>query len=158
MSLIVACDNDYGIGKDNKLPWHIPEDLSHFKGFTANKRLIAGATTYENLPQSFIDKNTIIPVGKKYKSFDEALTISGKENSVFIGGVGIYYEALFRNIVHTIVISRVDDFYQCDKNIKFIQDYLPQFSLYETQFLASNCTLFVYYSRNDEQDYLNLIN
>ena len=76
MALIVACDNEYGIGKNNKLPWDVPEDLKHFKAFTANKPLIVGTKTYEGLPSRFIQRNNIIIVGKNHKSFDEAVEIA----------------------------------------------------------------------------------
>jgi hypothetical protein len=44
-SMIVAMDLDRGIGKENKLLWHIPEDLQYFKSITSHKIVIMGRKT-----------------------------------------------------------------------------------------------------------------
>lgn len=41
------------IGKDGKLPWHLPEDLANFKNVTMGKPVVMGRKTYESLPQKF---------------------------------------------------------------------------------------------------------
>lgn len=47
---IVAVDLAGGIGKDNQMPWHISEDLRHFKALTLNHYIIMGRKTWESLP------------------------------------------------------------------------------------------------------------
>jgi len=47
ISLIAAVSDDRGIGKDNDLLWHIPEDLKRFKNLTMGKTLIMGKKTWE---------------------------------------------------------------------------------------------------------------
>ena len=44
---------EYGIGSDNKLPWHISQDLKRFKELTTNKIVIMGRKTWDSLPDSF---------------------------------------------------------------------------------------------------------
>jgi dihydrofolate reductase len=51
MSIIVAIAKNNAIGKDNKLLWHIPEDLKRFKELTLNKKIIMGRNTYLSLPK-----------------------------------------------------------------------------------------------------------
>jgi dihydrofolate reductase len=49
ISLIVAAAENNVIGKDNKMPWHIPADFKHFKEITLGKPCIMGRKTYESI-------------------------------------------------------------------------------------------------------------
>ena len=49
VSAIVAMSENRCIGKDNDLPWHIPEDLKHFKKVTMGKPIIMGRKTFESI-------------------------------------------------------------------------------------------------------------
>ncbi len=51
ISIIVAVSEDLGIGKNNELLWHIPEDLKRFKRLTYGKTVIMGRKTWESLAQ-----------------------------------------------------------------------------------------------------------
>ena len=52
LSCIFACDESYGIGKNNELPWSIPDDLKYFKEITKGATVIMGRKTYDSLPNS----------------------------------------------------------------------------------------------------------
>lgn len=43
LSLIAALDRDHGIGRDNDLPWKLPDDLKRFKALTVGKPILMGA-------------------------------------------------------------------------------------------------------------------
>ena len=49
ISLIAAVDRNWGIGVDNRLPWHLPDDLKRFKALTLGKPLLMGRLTAESL-------------------------------------------------------------------------------------------------------------
>ena len=49
-TLIVAMDSNNGIGKNGCIPWHVPEDLVHFKQYTNGKTVVMGRKTWESLP------------------------------------------------------------------------------------------------------------
>jgi len=49
ISLIAAMGRDRTIGKDNQIPWHIPEDMKHLRDVTRGKPLIMGRHTYESI-------------------------------------------------------------------------------------------------------------
>lgn len=49
LSHIVAIDQNWAIGKDNKLPWHLPEDLKFFKETTSGKIMIMGRKTFDSI-------------------------------------------------------------------------------------------------------------
>src|SRR5664280_3094297 len=51
ISIIVAVSEDWGIGKDNELLWHISEDLKRFKKLTSGNAVIMGKKTWESLPR-----------------------------------------------------------------------------------------------------------
>ena len=51
ISIIVAVSEDWGIGKDNELLWHISEDLKRFKRLTSGNTVIMGKKTWESLPK-----------------------------------------------------------------------------------------------------------
>ena len=48
--MVVAVDTNGCIGKANSIPWHLPEDLKHFKELTLNQIVIMGRRTFESLP------------------------------------------------------------------------------------------------------------
>ena len=52
-SIIVAIDQEQGIGKDNGIPWHFSEDLQNFKRLTINNVVIMGRKTWDSLPARF---------------------------------------------------------------------------------------------------------
>lgn len=68
MKIILAVDENFAIGKDNKLLFHIKEDLQHFKKTTLNSIVIMGRKTYESMGR-LLDKrdNVILTRDKNYK-------------------------------------------------------------------------------------------
>ncbi|MBO7173108.1 MAG: dihydrofolate reductase, partial [Burkholderiaceae bacterium] len=52
LHLIVAHARNKVIGRENQLPWHLPEDLKHFKRTTLGKPVIMGRKTWESLPKA----------------------------------------------------------------------------------------------------------
>ena len=58
MQAILAISNNNVIGVANKLPWHIKEDLQHFKRYTDGKTLVAGTNTFIN-PTNIKEGNTV---------------------------------------------------------------------------------------------------
>jgi len=102
ISLIAAVAKNNTIGKDGKIPWHIPEDLKRFKKITSGHHVIMGRKTFESigkiLPQRI---NMILTSDKKYKVnnafvFDDpqkAIEFAKKNNEkelMIIGGAKVY--------------------------------------------------------------------
>lgn len=106
LSLIAAINENYVIGKDNKLPWHISEDLKRFKKLTTGKALIMGRKTFESLPGILPNrKHIIITKNMNYiydndnveivHNINDILKYKDSEDEVFIiGGGKIYAEFL----------------------------------------------------------------
>ena len=60
LSIIVAIANENVIGKDNKLIWHLPEDLKRFKKITTGHKIIMGRKTFESLGRVLPNRKHII--------------------------------------------------------------------------------------------------
>ena len=106
MNLIVAIDENNGIGKDGKLLFRIPEDMKRFQNFTNKTTVIMGRKTFESLPDGrplknreniIFTRNTSYPGGnfKIVHSMEEFKDIYNPElNYNVIGGAEIYKEFL----------------------------------------------------------------
>lgn len=107
ISIIVATAENNVIGGDNKLLWHISEDLKRFKSITMGKTLVMGRKTFESLPGVLPGrKHIVITRDKEFNpqheqvevihSIDEIIT-KYRDNSVevlIIGGGEIYKQLL----------------------------------------------------------------
>jgi len=69
LSSIVAMSENRVIGVDNTLPWHIPEDLKHFKRVTMGKPIIMGRKSYESLGKPLPGRANIV-VSRSLQSLD----------------------------------------------------------------------------------------
>lgn len=105
LSLIVAMTEDRVIGRENKLPWHLSEDLKRFKALTMGHPIIMGRKTYESIGKPLPGRHNIVisrNATRRYEgvtvvhSLDEALdTFAAVDTELFvIGGAKIYELAL----------------------------------------------------------------
>ncbi|MDN7241035.1 dihydrofolate reductase [Planococcus sp. N028] len=105
ISLMVAHDPNRVIGKDNQLPWHIPEDLAYFKKHTVGKGIVMGRNTYESIGRPLPKRrNIIVTRNTEYKvdgadvvhTLDQAIRLAEEvhEEVMVIGG-----EEVFRSIL-----------------------------------------------------------
>lgn len=119
ISIIVAMSDNRVIGVKNKLPWHISEDLRHFKRTTLNRTIIMGRKTWESLPKKPLPKrnNIVITSQLHYDapgaivcdSFGDAISEAYKfDNDIFIiGGEQIYKQALVADVVDKVYLTHV---------------------------------------------------
>jgi len=102
LSIIVAIANENVIGKDNKLIWHLPEDLKRFKEITTGHKIIMGRKTFESLGRVLPNRKHIILCNDMKMDIDnenvEILDdiskldtyINSDEECFVIGGATIY--------------------------------------------------------------------
>ncbi len=134
ISMIGAVAKNLAIGKNNRLLWHIPEDLKRFKELTNGHAIIMGSKTFESLGRPLPHRtNIVIAKDANYKadgctvvhSLDEAI-IEAKKNEpdeiFIIGGGSIYAQFLPR--ADKLYITLVDKEYEADT---FFPPYLDQF-------------------------------
>lgn len=128
ISLIAAIGRNKVIGRDNSLPWKLPEDMKRFKELTSGKPVIMGRKTFESIGKPLPNrKNIILTREKNYKvddcvvvnSVDEALKAAkGSEEVMIIGGAQIYKE--FLPIANKMYLTFIDEDFEGDA-------YFPEF-------------------------------
>jgi dihydrofolate reductase len=125
LHLIFARAANGVIGKDGGLPWHLPEDMAHFKRLTSGHPVIMGRKTWDSLPSKFrpLPGRTNIVVTRqpswqaqgavRAASLEDALALcpAGADAWV-IGGAEIYREAL--PLAHTAVVTEIDADFEGD--------------------------------------------
>lgn len=107
--LIAAVARDRAIGRGNTLPWHLPEDLKHFRATTQGAPVIMGRRTWDSLPARFRPLpgrlNIVVTRDRAWQAegavatagLDEALAAAGDVPRAFvIGGAELYRSALAR--------------------------------------------------------------
>lgn len=106
LALIWAMSNNRTIGRNNALPWHLPEDMKYFKRVTMGKPIIMGRKTWESIGRPLPGRTNIVITRdrnfhadgiKIVHTLDEAIAlaekisfIDGAEEVVVIGGAEIY--------------------------------------------------------------------
>ncbi|MFZ3219200.1 MAG: dihydrofolate reductase [Rhodoferax sp.] len=125
LHLIFAKARNGIIGKDNALPWHLPEDLAHFKRVTMGCPVIMGRKTWDSLPPKFrpLPGRTNIVVTRQEdwqasgaqpaRSMREALHLCAHDAHVWvIGGAQLY--ALALPLADTAVVTEIDADFEGD--------------------------------------------
>jgi dihydrofolate reductase len=131
ISIVVAIAENHAIGKDNKLLWHLPNDLKHFKTITSGHTVIMGRKTYDSVGKPLPNRRNIvvtrkhidIPGCEVVNSLEAAVDLCKSEEEVFIvGGAEIYRlaMAITNKIYLTIVHQKFEGdtyFPDIEKNI-----------------------------------------
>ena len=105
ISIIVAFDKNFCIGKDGKLPWHIKEDLKWFKERTLNHTIVMGKNTFLSIGKILPNRKTILVSNSLKIEEENCHTIqnlqefleenkNSKEEIFVCGGESIYRQAL----------------------------------------------------------------
>lgn len=105
ITLIVAMDSHRGIGKNNRMPWHIAEDFAFFKHYTTGKPVVMGRKTWDSLPKKPLPnrRNVVlshqadwqVQGAERVDSVQAALLLLQNEPEIVVmGGAQIYTEAL----------------------------------------------------------------
>ena len=122
ISIIVAMADKRVIGHDNRLPWHLPADLKHFKATTMGKPIIMGRKTWESIGRPLPGRtNIVVTRDPRYTadgcvvvhSIDAALqACSGNEEVMVIGGAEFYRQVLPE--ASTLYLTLVHDEFEGD--------------------------------------------
>lgn len=124
LSIIVAVAKNNAIGKDNKLLWHLPEDLKRFKKLTMNKNIIMGRKTFESLGRVLPNRKHIVLCNDMNLNIDDENVlvlddiskldnyINSKEENFVIGGATIY--KLLMPYVSKLYVTHIDENFDGD--------------------------------------------
>lgn len=136
---IVAMARENAIGRNGKLPWHLPEDLKHFKELTMGHPIIMGRKTWESLPRRPLPgrRNMVVSRNPDYHaegaevfgSVEEAIDAC-REVPFIIGGAEIYRTSLpfCTKIFVTFVDTEIPD----------ADAFFPDLSLYDWKTIDSS--------------------
>lgn len=125
LAIIVAAARNGVIGRNNQLPWHLPQDLKYFKAVTFGKPIIMGRKTYESIGRPLPGRTNIVITRDPDWSAAEGVIVvdsiakavleAGKASSevagakaeaVIIGGAEIYRGTL--DSVDTVYLTRIN--------------------------------------------------
>jgi len=123
ISIIVAIAENRAIGKDNKLLWHLSDDLKRFKKLTTGHTLIMGRNTFLSLPNGALpNRRHIVISDMEGESFDgcemaasieEAIDLAGKDEECFVIGGGMVYKQ-FLPLAGKLYLTQVHSSFEAD--------------------------------------------
>jgi dihydrofolate reductase len=119
VSLVAAVARDGVIGRDNAIPWRIPEDARRFRALTMGHPVVMGRRTWDSLPGRVRPlpgrRNVVVSRNPDWRaegaeraaSLDDALRLLEGEPQVFVvGGAGLYAEALA--VADELLVTEID--------------------------------------------------
>lgn len=123
LTIIAAVSDNNVIGKENRVPWRIKEDMKRFRDLTLGHTVIMGRRTYESIPQKFrplpqrrniVLSGTIEPSEGIYvaRNIEEALKLAQDQEAYVIGG-GKVYES-FLPLAKGIELTRIHQYFSGD--------------------------------------------
>lgn len=137
---IVAMTPDRIIGRDGKLPWHLPADLEFFKRITTGHPIVMGRKTYESIGRPLPKRRNIVlsrAPGWSAKGADvihdpaDLAKLPGMHGEVFIiGGAEVY--AAFMPVLDEILVSHVFKDYEGDTAFPAFESDFPESEIIET--------------------------
>jgi dihydrofolate reductase len=121
LTIIVAVDQQLGIGVNNTLPWRLPEDLAHFKRTTTGHPIIMGRKTFDSIGRPLPNRRSIVITRnpdwrhegvEAVNSLAAAIALTGGADAFIIGGAQIFVEAL----PHTdrLIVTEIRKTFDCD--------------------------------------------
>lgn len=146
MNIIVAIDEDNGIGKDNTLPWHHKEDLARFKELTTEHSIIMGRKTMESLGRPLKNRKNIVVTSRlsyvdhtfsnrtfrEYKPEERdgfflypnivSAALNAGEDYFVIGGQSIYEQ--FLPWCKKIYLTRIPGRHDCDRFFRIPENFI----------------------------------
>ncbi|WP_027867556.1 dihydrofolate reductase [Massilia alkalitolerans] len=121
LTLVVAIDAQRGIGIDNQLPWHLPEDLAHFKRVTLGKPIVMGRKTFDSIGRPLPKRRNIVITRnpgwshegvETASSLPAAIALLNGEAASIIGGAQIFNEAV--QLADRMIVTEIDHVFRCD--------------------------------------------
>ena len=129
--MVVAADENNGIGKNNQLLCHLPADLKYFKNLTTGHAILMGRNTYDSIGKPLPNRINII-ISKKTKTIEGCTVFSSIEEGIayakstnetelfIIGGDSIYKQSL--QLSDTIYLTRIHHNFDADAFFPLLDD------------------------------------
>jgi dihydrofolate reductase len=146
LSLLVAADENNIIGKDNKLPWHLPNDLKYFKNQTWAMPILMGRKTFESIGKPLQGRKSIVVTRNKEWKHDGVEVVHsvaqaiekakefGVKEIFVIGGAEIFQTAFEQ--ANRVYLTRIH--HQFDGDAYFPNVSEKGWSLVQSRFCAAD--------------------
>ena len=157
---VIACvDSDFGLGKNNSIPWNIKDDMDYFKNMTTNNIVIMGRLTYESIGKALPNRiNIVISNTLNQNDYIDIIIVKSviesiiyveslkpiDKNVYIIGGSNIYKEFLKKKIPYKIYLNKINKWYDCDTY--FDHEYTKNYDL------TCECIKYCYDKNSDEDE------
>ncbi len=114
MELIVACTENFVIGANGDMPWHLPDDLIHFKEMTSENTIVMGRRTWESIGHALPNRMNVVVTRQNefvakgatvIHSLDELESIDVLGTVFIIGGGELYKNTI--ELAEKIHITRI---------------------------------------------------
>ena len=116
LAIVVAMNHQRVIGKDGALPWHIPEDLRHFRRLTTGHHIIMGRKTWDSIGRPLPKRTSVVITRNRdfraegayvVHSIEDALAVAKDDPCpMIIGGAAIYALALpLATVIHLTLVD-----------------------------------------------------
>ncbi len=121
LTLIVAMDAQRGIGIEQRLPWHLPEDLARFKRLTSGHPIIMGRKTFESIGRVLPNRRHLVitrnplwshPGVETAHSLEQAVAMTAGVPAFIIGGGEIFREAMA--LADRMEVTEIAHSFACD--------------------------------------------
>ena len=108
MEIVAAITNNFIIGQDGDMPWHLPADLAHFKSLTSGHAIAMGRRTWESIGRSLPNRQNIVVTRQEHYEADGATVVHSIEEAtqkatgqrLFIIGGGEMYALVMHEATH----------------------------------------------------------
>jgi len=145
--IIVATDENLGIGRNGKMPWNLKDELRHFQEVTTKtsdpkkqNMVVMGKTTWISIPEKHRPlknrKNVVLTRDNEHgasgvtfcSNMDEALSKADEnvENIFIMGGASVYKQSVEKGIADGIYLTRIHKEYECDTWFPEIPEYFGE--------------------------------
>ena len=103
ITVLAAVGANLVIGREGNMPWHLPQDLAHFKATTMGHTMLMGRKTYNSIGRALPGRRTIVitrqlgwhaPSVEVAHSLPEALALAGPADVFVVGGSDVYRQAM----------------------------------------------------------------
>jgi len=124
IKILVACDENRVIGKDNQLIWHLPADLKRFKSLTTGHVILMGRKTYESIGKPLPNRTTIVITRQVDFQAEGTITAHSVEEAILkaksltredifiVGGAEIY--SLSLAMADQLLVTQLHDIFEGD--------------------------------------------
>jgi dihydrofolate reductase len=137
LALIVAVARNGVIGRDGTLPWHLPEDLKHFKRTTNGHAIIMGRKTHESIGRPLPGRRNVVVTrgGARFEgcetasSLEEAIALARQTDDCpfVIGGASLYQRAL--PLATEVYLTEIDEDIEGDTRFELSLDEFDEVEL-----------------------------